>query len=166
MCEPTTIALVGMGLSAASAGIGIIAQRRTAQAQEDLINEQNANAQQEIAEKASNEAGERIRAARREAARRRVAAGESGVGGQSLALDIANTYANANRDIAVVARDAMFAGRASTMRARSEMLEVRKPDAISAGLQIANAGVSGYSTGLGVGNAYQDLKIRRGKKNG
>lgn len=160
MCNVLSFGLLA-GLNTA---YGLYGQRETAKAQVALIEEQRRNALEEIQTKASVEMGERIRAARREAARRRVAAGEAGISGQSLDLDIANTFGEANHDLGAIARDAAYASRAANMRARSEHLGVRKPSILGAGLQIATSGLSAYHAAGGFSHtsgSSKSLKIRK-----
>lgn len=145
MCEPTTI-MTALALTSAAAGT--YGQYRSASAQEDALNEQARIRAEENADAAETQLGERVREARKERARIRVAAGESGVAGLSVAAQLSNSFLQQSQDVATIRRQAHMNQRAANAATRSEMSKIVKPTALSAGLQIAAAGYRGYSTGL------------------
>ncbi|MCW2369931.1 hypothetical protein [Sphingobium sp. B11D3D] len=124
----------------------MIGQANAANAQARAINAQLEIVQEENRLTASAEMFDRMRAARREQARIRVAAGEAGLGltsgsiGQLLVdsamqADLSNQRSIANRE----SRDA-----AAVAEATSQMSYVQKPTALGAGLQIGAAASSAW----------------------
>jgi hypothetical protein len=136
------------GLSVASAGVGLYAQNQTAKAQASAIATQQEHEREETTAAAEEELGQRIRANREQRARARVAAGESGVGGQSFAASINQSLQDQDETVALAAKNVAFAQRGIDDRANTALAGIRSPSALEAGLSIASAGVQGYSTGL------------------
>lgn len=151
MCD---IVSASIAISIASAGVGIYAQQQTAKVQRLSIESQKEHEQEEILESAEEELGQRIRASRERRERARVSAGESGALGASFAASINQSLADEKMDAALISKQAAFAQRGVEDRAASALSQIRDPSALEAGLQIAGAGLSGYSTGLGI----QELK--------
>jgi hypothetical protein len=149
MCEPVT-ATTMMYISIAGAAVGAYATHQTAKAQAAAIGVQQENEREEIAESAEEELGQRLRESRERRARARVAAGESGALGNSFAASINQSLADQNMDAALVSKKAAFAQRGVDDRANTALSQIRDPSALEAGLQIAQAGMAGYSTGLGI----------------
>ena len=147
MCEPTTIMV---GLSIASAAVSVYSQQQTAKAQTASIKQQQEHEREEAYESAEEELGQRIRAQRERRARARVAAGESGALGNSFAASINQMLQDQNMESALVAKNAAFAQRGIDDRANTALAGIRSPSALEAGLQIASAGMQGYSAGLGL----------------
>lgn len=145
MCEPTTIMV---GLSIATAAVSTYAQRETAKAQRDAINQQAEHEREEVYESAEEELGQRIKAQRERRARARTAAGESGAMGNSFAAQINQMISDQGMEAALVAKNAAFAQRGVDDRSNTALAGIRSPSALEAGLQIATAGASGYSAGL------------------
>jgi hypothetical protein len=145
MCEPTTIMA---GLAVASTAMGVLGQNAAADAQLSGLETQRRNQAEELQTQADQNAGERVKQARRERARMRVAAGEAGAGGQSFEASLANSFGQQNHDLAAIARQSHFNDRASQASYASNVAGVNKPNALTAGLQIAGAGYGGYSQGL------------------
>lgn len=75
MCEPTTLAILG----AASAAASVVTQVQSAQAQNKAISNQLQDSYNQNAMQAAAEENDRLRAARKEQSRIKVAAGESGL---------------------------------------------------------------------------------------
>lgn len=150
--------------SAVSAATSTYAQMEQAGAQKRLLDDQRQAQAEEIAAKRDQTIGERVAAARREASRRLVAAGEAGVGGQSVAADLMNTLGRANKDAAVTNKQAAFEDRASQTEYASELARIQKPTVLDAGLQIAGGYQSGYAAGGALKDAYKGtvgkLKIK------
>lgn len=135
------------GLSIASTVASLGAQTIAANAQEDAITAQRRAQAEELQSRAETNLGERVKQARKERARLRVAAGEAGVGGASFEAAMRDSFAQQNQDAALIQKNLAFADRASASRARSAMASINKPNALTAGLQIAGAGYSGYYQG-------------------
>ena len=148
MCEPTLMTGLAIGSSAVSQVGQVVQANRTASA---LDTQRRAQAQ-EISAQAEGQLGERVKQARRERARLRVAAGEAGVGGGSVSAQLRDSFAQQNQDAATIARNARFADRASEARTESAFAQIDRPNLLTAGLQIATAGYSGYSQGLQLEN--------------
>ncbi len=143
MCEPVTLAT----LAVASTAMSEVGKRQAAAAQFGANAAQRKAQNEEIAAKAGQKAGERVKQAQAEQARLLVAAGEAGVGGQSTALAIADPGVQADFDVADIGANAAFEDRASEARFLSANASVDNPTALSTGLALVTAGVSGYATG-------------------
>lgn len=161
MCEPTTILAVSTALSVATAAVGAKGQHDAAKAQQKSLDIQAQQQAEETAVARDDQIGERMRAARAAAARRLVAAGESGVAGQSTELGILSDFGAANQDAAKVAKQAAFEDRANQNSYRAALSQIQRPNGLTAGLQIAGAGVQGFSSGLAINSAIggSGLKI-------
>ena len=143
MCEPVTIAT----LMVASAAAQEVGKRQVAKKQFAANAAQRSAQNEEIANAASTKAGERVKQARAEQSRLLVAAGEAGVGGNSVAAVIGDAGAQADFDVANIGQDAYFQDRASEARFLSANASVDNPTAFSTGLNLVSAGISGYATG-------------------
>ena len=144
----STSALVG--LSVASTAVSLYAQQQTAKAQRQQIGAQADREREEAHEQAEEELGQRIRASRERRAAMRVAAGESGALGASFAASLNQSLQDQDMDAALISKSAAFKQRGIDDRAAVALSQIRDPSALEAGLQIANAGMSGYRTGLGI----------------
>ncbi len=147
MCEPTTIMV---GLSIASAAVSVYSQQQTAKAQTAAIKQQQEHEREEAHETAEEQLGQRIRAQREQRARARVAAGESGALGASFAAMMNQSLQDQDMDAALVAKQSAFTQRGIDDRANTALAGIRSPSALEAGLQIASAGMQGYSAGLSI----------------
>lgn len=145
MCEPVSIMT---GLAVASAAASVVTQVRAAKKQEAAIRDQLAQSEREINNKATAEINERQRAARREQARIKVAAGQAGLQlGGSIDLLLKDSLMQAG-----LAEERIEENRTTELRgvrseANSMLSRVESPTLLGAGLQLAQAGVSGYSAG-------------------
>lgn len=146
MCELTTATVAY--LSIASAAVGTYAAVEQADYQSDLIGVQAENERRETLERNEEEVGQRVRLAREKRGRARVAAGESGALGASFAAAMNQSLQDQDNDVALISKNVAFSQRATDDRANSALGSIRDPSALEAGLNIASAGVSGYSTGL------------------
>lgn len=153
MCNPM---LILAGLSIATTAVGAVQQQKAANAQTDALNQQAKAQAEELAAKRDADIGERMRAARQAAARRLVAAGEAGVGGQSTELSVLHEFGAANQDAAKVAKQAAFEDRANQAQFRSAQSQISRPNALMTGLQIANAGAAGWAAGSSMSTAWKD----------
>lgn len=145
MCELVTIAMTA--ISVLSAGASAVGQRANTKAQFGANAAQREAQNEEINAKASVQAGERVKQARAEHARLRVAGGEAGVSGQSFEAQLMDSVLQADMDIGIIGKDASFADRASEARFLSANAQVYNPSGLETGLQIAGAAAQGYSMG-------------------
>ncbi len=146
MCDPVTMSV----LAIATAGVQTYAQHQTAKAQADAINAQRKNEREEALESAEEELGQRIRAARERRSRARVAGGESGALGNSFIASINQSLQDQDMDAAIVQKNVAFAQRGIDDRANTALAGIRSPSALEAGLNIATAGVQGFSLGQSI----------------
>ena len=147
MCEPTTIAL------AIGAGMGALGQHQQGQAQDaqrDAIGRQGAIRAEEIQAQEEERIGTRIREARRERARARVAAAEGGVGGQSFALQLKDSLFQQDLDTASSAKNLSIQTRANFANVRSAQAGVGR----TTGLDILQGAISGGQAGLQIGKQF------------
>lgn len=135
-------------LAVAGTAASVVSQVQSAKRQEAAIRDQLATTQNEINDKASAEVNDRLREARREQARIKVAAGEAGLKlGGSIDLLLQDSLMQAGlsneRTIGNQERE-LTAARAE---ANSMLSRVEKPTILGAGLQLATAGMNGWSSG-------------------
>lgn len=143
MCEPTTLALIAI----ASAGVSAYAQNQSAKAQTEAMTAQAETERLEQSSATEEAMGQRIRAAREQRARARVAAGESGAMGASFAAMVNQSIQDQSMDSALAAKNLAFQQRAVDDRLSTGLSQVRKVSAVEAGLSIGTAGMSGYAAG-------------------
>lgn len=151
MCDPVSIA----ALAAASAGVNAYAQNQTAKAQSKAFDQAAVVQKEEAMAVAEENLGERIKAAREQRSRARVAQGESGLSGQSFALSINQSLQDQNMDSAMATKNLAMQERGIEQGLASNKASIRKVSALEAGLSIASAGVSGYATGGAMQRARQ-----------
>lgn len=160
MCNPVA-AMVA--LTVASTAAQIVTETRAAKRQEAAIREQLAVSEQEIADKASGEINERLREARREQARIKVAAGEAGLQlGGSIDLLLQDSMMQAGL---ANARTLNNQGRELTnvrAEANSMLSRVERPTVLGAGLRLATAGMQGYASGTSLKINRQNAQINAG----
>lgn len=157
MCEPTIMAAVAVASTAA----GIVSQVKAAKVQEAAIREQLSAAQEQNTDKASDEINERLREARREQGRIKVAAGEAGLqltGSIDTLLRDGLMQANLAEQATIDNRDRANEG--VYREAASMMSQVEKPTVLGAGLQLATAGMQGYSSGVSMQSARINAQPR------
>lgn len=133
MCEVTT------ALAAVSTISGLYGADRNAAAQSRALTRQRHAQREEIAANTSARQGERVKQARAERSRLRVAAGEAGVAGQSFESQLFDSYLQEDLDLATLEQDGRFADRASEARFQSGLSTVNSPTFVDAGLQIAGS---------------------------
>jgi Fe-S cluster assembly iron-binding protein IscA len=139
--------------SAAVAGYGANEQAKSNRA----LAEKSAKLRaEELHAKTSAEAGERVKQARAERARLRVAAGEAGVSGVSFEDQLYDSFLQEDFDLGALGRDSQFANRANQSNLESAYANNQGPSALELGLGIAAGGYSGYQSGLQI----QDTKNR------
>ena len=138
MCEivtATTLAYAALGISAVGAGASIMESRQQTKDAEDTAQ----NQAEEFATERDQKLGERIKEARRERARIRVGAGESGVAGASFEAQLKNSFGQENQDIAVIKKQGGFTQRSINTNAKSNS---GRFGGLQAGLQIAGGAIS------------------------
>ena len=146
MCDPVSIGL--MALTAVTSTVSVIAANQAADAQIEAIKNQQAQEAEQLREQASGDIFERDRAARREQARLRVAAGEAGLnlgGGsvEAMLMDSAMQATMARQRSVTNYENARAASEAS---ANSSLSQIKRTSALGAGLQI---GLSVANTAVG-----------------
>jgi hypothetical protein len=132
----------------ASTAASVVSQVSAANAQNKAIEAQTQQSYEQIAKQQGAEETDRARAARKEQARIKVAAGESGLqlGGsiEQLLMDSQMSTGLANERTSLNADNA----RASTGAEANRMFsQVQKPTLLGAGLQIGMAGLGGFASG-------------------
>jgi len=148
MCDPVTAAVTMAVVSTVGVGANAVAQAKTAKAQTKAIRAQQALVAEENRDVASAEIFDQMRGARREQGKIRAAAGEAGLSLTSgsiegLLLDSAmQMELQGSRSIAnMESRHA-----ANTAEASSMLSQIQKPTVLGAGLQMASAAASGWSS--------------------
>lgn len=147
MCEPTTIMI---GLSALSTGLAVVGQLENANAQADSL-EDSARLQNEALEQqydqmqkqGTEEVSQVARQAMVEQARMRVAAGESGIAGNTVDGIFGNAEFNAAEAVSGIQRNvrntkdqSALEGKGMYAASKSKANSIKQPDWIGAGLQI------------------------------
>lgn len=160
MCDPVTAAIVVGVTSVVGTTASVVGQIQSAKAQNRAIEQQAEAVAEENRLSASADMFERDRAARREQARIRTAAGEAGLGLNSGAIEnllldsamqneLANQRTLANRE----SRDKANEAEANSMYSR-----VQAPNALGAGLQIGASAVGAWT---GVRDAQMKVKVAK-----
>lgn len=147
MCDPVTAAIVVGVTTVAGTTANVIAQTQAAKAQTQAINDQRAVVREEARQEASGQLFDQMRAARREQAQIRTAAGEAGLGLNSGSIEgLLNDSAmqqelQGSRTIANMESK----HRANEADTRSMLSRVHSPSTFGAGLQVASSAVSAWS---------------------
>lgn len=167
MCEPVSIGALSLsaaqtftaGTALASAGATLYGQNQQARANTRAARKSaQAQATEQRAASAA-ELGVRMRERNRRLGLARVAAGEAGVGGQSYAMGLQQIMGEFNTDAAMIEQNASFARTATQRRLDSVAARNRGPNPLSAGLRIAEAGLTGISQGAAVDQALAGLRV-------
>lgn len=147
MCDPVSASIALAVVSTVGTAGSVIAASKNAKAQTRAIRAQHERVAEENRDAASAEMFDQMRAARREQAEIRTAAGEAGLnlnGGsiESLLFDSAmQMELQGSRTIAnLESRQA-----ANDAEAESMLSQVQRPTLLGAGLQIAGAAASGWA---------------------
>lgn len=147
MCAPA-LAIIGGIVSVAGTAAGIIQQANAAKAQAAAIANQREVANEEARKSASAELFDQARAARREQAKIRTAAGEAGLSLSSgsiegllmdsaMQMELQGSRTIANMESRTAANDA---------EATSMDSQIDRVSPLGAGLQIASAGLGAWSS--------------------
>ena len=147
MCDALSI---GLAISGAVSSIGsTLAARSQGKASRKALTAQRQAEAEQQSDQAEEQLGQRIRAARRERARARVAAAEGGVGGQSFALQLKDSLFQQDLDTANIQKNLAISGKAGQARFAGAFSSTPNPNA----LDFLGAGLSGAGAGLQIGNA-------------
>jgi len=153
MCHPLAYAALAVTTTAAS----VVSEVKAAKRQNAVIEQQLTTAIKEVKEQEAAEINDRLREARREQGRIRVAAGEAGLQlGGSVAALLQDSTMQAALYEDRVKQNARHKTDALIAEANSAYSRVQQPTVFGAGLRIASAGVQGYLTG-------KNLQISREK---
>ena len=145
ICDPVTIAI---SLAVATTAAGIVSEVRAAKSQTKAITTQLATTNKQIDQKATAELNDRQRAARREQARVKVAAGEAGLQlGGSIDLLLKDSLMQAGLAAERTNQNADNERLNATAEANSMLSRVESPTILGAGLRLATAGMQGYASG-------------------
>ena len=142
MCDPVTATV----LAVTSSALGANSQRSTARRQLRSNATQREQQQEQLQAQASVKAGERVKQARAEQARLRVAGGEAGISGLSFEAQLMDSTFQTDQDLALIEQNLAFADQASDTRFQSANNSVNNPSGLSTGLAIAGSGISAYTS--------------------
>lgn len=131
MCEPMTI------IAATSAVVGAVGARQNAEGQAKNMARQRAVQARQQHSAASDQAGQRVKQARAEQARLRVAAGEAGIAGQSFEAQLMDSSFQLDQDLARINSNAAMANEAGNEQLATAFSNVNNPSLLESGLQIA-----------------------------
>lgn len=145
MCEPVSVMT---GLAVGSSILGLAGQSEQARTTRRFASASATNRQEEIDARASAQAGERVKQARAERARLRVAAGEAGIAGVSFEDALFNTYLQEDLDVGQIGQQQFYDTRANDLQLQGIIAGNQGPSALESGLTIAGAAFSGREAGL------------------
>jgi hypothetical protein len=143
MCEPTTLML------AASAIASVVGTAQAATAQQSALTASTNQQYKQINDQAAQEQSQHAIQTNAEQAKIRVAAGESGVGGASVAAQMMDVLFQQSYDTGLINKNRSNALEAAQTGSQAKMAEIKQPDYLGAGLQIAGA--------------YSDMQTKAGK---
>lgn len=147
LCDPVTAAAAIAVTQVISTGAQLVAQTKSANAQERATRAQMEVQAEETRTEATHEMFEQMRATRREQARIRAAAGEAGLSLSSGSIEALLADSAMQGELA---NDKTVANlesrrRANTAEAESTLSQIQKPTALGAGVRLAAAGAQGWS---------------------
>lgn len=157
MCDPVSASIALAVVSTVGTVGQVVAARKTANAQEKSIRLQHERVAEENRDAASAEMFDQMRAARREQAKIRTAAGEAGLGlnggsiegllfDSAMQMELQGSRTMANLESRNASNDA---------DAESMLSQIQKPTLLGAGLQVAGAAASGFA---GIQNSKLQVK--------
>lgn len=172
MCEPATIAMIGMGvMAAASTAMTVVASNNQADATKNAAENsaasdyvQQTEQQNQVGQQAALDKSERARQAMVERASLRVAQGESGLSGISTGRELGSIDMSQNYDQSIMEankankiRQIQFEkdGTKTTAQGRINMANSQKTSGWQAGLQIGASGASGAMQGYAMGKSFK-----------
>lgn len=156
MCYP---ALIGLAISAVSAGVSYSEGNKSAKRQEqamqssaEMENIQTSQLYEQQNQAAMDESSQRHIEWLRELGRMKTAGAETGLMGATENRLERESEATAQRDIATIEANRLKSGQqagsqavAGNRRIKADMAGIKRPSLVGTGLQIAGAGVSAYS---------------------
>lgn len=128
-----------LALSTAATAVRTYGTYQRGQARAKSVAQQRRYQAEEINASAEQEIGKRVRQARAERARMRVAAGEAGVSGRSVTEMLQNNKLKEELDSSTIRKQAGFEQRGSQSRASMASSRIKSPNLALAGLQIGGA---------------------------
>lgn len=142
MCGPVALAVT----SIVSTVLSTAMQAKQASDEQEAINKSADARAEQISDEKAQEGSELAREARRQRARIRVAAGESGlaIGSGSVEAALMDSLHNQDQNIGTVGANLGAALRGNESERQSSLARVSQPNYAAAGLQIAQAGYNGY----------------------
>lgn len=157
MCDPVSASIALAVVSTVGTVGQVVAASKTAKAQEKSIRLQHERVAEENRDAASAEMFDQMRAARREQAKIRTAAGEAGLGlnggsiegllfDSAMQMELQGSRTMANLESRNASNDA---------DAESMLSQIQKPTLLGAGLQVAGAAASGFA---GIQNSKLQVK--------
>jgi hypothetical protein len=159
MCEPTTLMVGMMAISAASTAIQYMDQKQAAEGQEAIIQDGYAQEQQQTLRQyqentsvAQENTSDRHKEQLVEEGRLKAIGAESGLQGVSNDRQVADANNQGDKDIATIFANLQRSneqvhsgGMSKQSSANIQMAGVKRPSGLGAGLQIAGAAVNAYS---------------------
>lgn len=159
MCEPTTIALAGLALSAATTAAAYVQADENADRQQEALDKAEALNQMDLSRQRDQQAqagaqqmNEAARQASKDMALFDVYAGEFG-GGNSVdragtvkSVQNGEALATINQNIKTGMSENAFASAASVQQTNSRLASIQRPSAIGTTLQIGAQGLNAYSS--------------------
>nr|WP_127711109.1 hypothetical protein [Novosphingobium umbonatum] len=129
---------------------------QSAEAQQAAIRNQQEAASTQIAKQEQAQTNDRLRAARQEDSRIRVAAGEAGLslGSQSIETMLMNNQMQTGLGVERIGLNADNQNENNTAEANAALSRAATPSALSAGLQLGLSGYQGFKAG-------ENLKLQK-----
>lgn len=157
MCDPVSLSVALAVAGAAQTAGSIISASKTAKVQEQAIRNQHARVAEENRDAASAEMFDQMRAARREQAKIRTAAGEAGLGlnGGSIDALLFDSAMQMELQGSRTLSNLESRNAANDDQAESALSQIQRPTLLGAGLQIAGSAASGFA---GIQNTKIKLK--------
>ena len=133
----------------ASTAVSLVGTMQSAEAQQDAIRSQQESAATQVAKQEQAQTNDRLRAARQEDSRIRVAAGEAGLslGSQSIETMLMNNQMQTGLGSERIGLNADMQQENVSAEANAALARTATPSALSAGLQLGLSGFQGYKAG-------------------
>lgn len=159
MCDPVTLTIAAI----ATTGVQIYTTNQAAKATFKAQNDQAVAALDEKQSAAEEELGLRMKEFRKTRARARVAGGESGAQGQSFAVGLNQSLQDQNIDAGIINKNLVLGQRKILTDLENANASVRTVSGLSAGLQIATAGLGTFASATAAANAGSAGVTLKGK---
>lgn len=133
----------------ATTAVSIVGQQEAASAQRAAINSQLDQNYKQIAQQKQAQENDRLRAARQEDSRIRVAAGEAGLslGSQSIEMMLLNNQMQTGLATERIGLNTEIQRQTAEAEANHALAQTATPSILGAGLQLGLSGVNGYLQG-------------------